>query len=154
MGNRYTELAMRLRADTFVKYNCTQAVLVPFADACGIRAEQAYQLGMHFGGGMKMASVCGAITGGLMVIGMLGGGDEQYREFMNAMRGSHDGMVECRDLLKRNKEQGGEKRPHCDAMICEAVDLVVKVMSGTERGIYDKNDRLAELERIARSGRS
>jgi len=150
MGNQYTEFAMRLRSDTFVKYNCAQAVLVPFADACGIRAEQAYLLGMHFGGGMKMASVCGAITGGLMVIGMLGGGDEQYRAFMKAMHESHDGMVECRDLLKRNKELGGEKRPHCDAMICEAAELVVRVMGGTEQGPCNANARLAELNRMIR----
>ena len=61
-----------LRADTSVHYNCCQSVLIPFCRECGISEETAYRLGSQFGGGMKMGSVCGAVTGALMVLGMTG----------------------------------------------------------------------------------
>ena len=66
-----------LRADTSVHYNCCQSVLIPFCRECGISEETAYRLGSQFGGGMKMGSVCGAVTGALMVLGMTGAGEER-----------------------------------------------------------------------------
>ncbi len=126
--NQYVQRAERLRTDPSVHYNCAQAVLVAYAPECGISQEKAMQLGAHFGGGMKMASVCGAITGALMVIGMLGGGDGEYRAFMNAMRANHEGMVNCADLLKKNAGTGRSKAEHCDGMVYEAVEQVSAVM--------------------------
>ena len=42
-----------LRERTDIHFNCCQSVLVPFADQCGLSKEAAYQLGAHFGAGMK-----------------------------------------------------------------------------------------------------
>ena len=66
------EKCKALRAETAVHYNCCQAVLVPFAAEMGVTEEQAYKMGAHFGSGMRHGSTCGAITGALMVLGMLG----------------------------------------------------------------------------------
>ena len=60
-----------------------------------------------------------------MVIGLLGGGEE-YRAFMTAMKQNHEGMTNCGDLLKKNAELVN-KKPHCDGMVHEAVENVVKV---------------------------
>ena len=59
---------------------------------------------------MKMAATCGAITGALMVIGLLGGGDEEYRAFMTAMKQNHEGMTNCGDLLKKERRAGRSKK--------------------------------------------
>jgi C_GCAxxG_C_C family probable redox protein len=126
--NQFLECAKALREDPNAHHNCAQAVLEAFAPECGLTQEQAAKLGAHFGSGMKIAATCGAITGALMVIGMLGGGDDAYRAFMTAMKDNHEGMTNCADLLKKNAATGCPKKQHCDGMVYEAVENVVKVM--------------------------
>ena len=75
--SEYLERAKEVRKLEEPHYNCCQGVLAAFAEECGISEEQAYALGAHFGAGMGRASACGAITGGLMVLGMLGHGDKK-----------------------------------------------------------------------------
>ena len=55
------------------KLHCSQAVLAAFVDECGITEEEAIKLGSCFGGGMRKGEVCGAVTGALMVLGLLYG---------------------------------------------------------------------------------
>ena len=126
--SKYLERTQRLREDPTIHYNCAQTVIATFAAECGINQGKACQLGTFFGSGMRMAATCGAITGALMVIGMMGGGDAEYKAFMKLMRDNHDGLTDCAALLKLNAERGGEKRTHCDAMVFDAVENVVKVM--------------------------
>ena len=130
----YLERAKELRAITSVHYNCAQAVLVPFAEKCGISEEAAYRVGANFGAGMRMGSVCGAVTGGLMVLGLLGIDHPQdVSTFVRRIRENHEGLLDCRDLLRLNAQQGGEKKAHCDAMVFEAVQAVEEMMK--EKGI-------------------
>ena len=70
--SRFLLRAEALRRDWTRHYNCAQSVLIPFAEAGGLDEETAFRLAANFGGGMKRASVCGAITGGLMVLGLFG----------------------------------------------------------------------------------
>lgn len=128
MENKYVMKAKELRQITEPHYNCAQGVLVAFAEECGISEEKAFQMGAYFGHGMNMGATCGAITGGLMVIGMLGGGKEEHHTFMTAMRQHHDNLTDCKDLLRVNAEKGGSRQEHCDNMVYEAVEEVTKVM--------------------------
>ena len=128
MENKYVKKAKDFRAATNPHYNCAQAVLVVFADECGISEEKAFQMGAQFGHGMNMGATCGAMTGSLMVIGMLGGGREEAHSFMTAMRQRHDNLTDCKDLLRVNAEKGGSRQEHCDNMVFEAVEEVTKVM--------------------------
>lgn len=117
------EYADQLRAVTDRHYNCAQAVTVTFAEECGLTQEQAFNLGSAFGAGMKMGSVCGAITGGLMVLGLRGASEETCKAFMNHFRTEY-GAVNCADLLRLAKERGNfDKKAHCDHMVREAVRL-------------------------------
>ena len=123
--DRHLETAKKLRAITERHYNCAQSVVVPFAQDAGIDEETAYAVAANFGGGMKMGSVCGAITGGLMALGLLGKDDPaDANAFCRKIRENHEGCILCRELLKMNAERGGEKKPHCDAMVYEAVKTV------------------------------
>ena len=128
--SRYLERAKQLRAATAPHYNCGQAVVVPFAEDAGLTEEQAMAIGANFGGGLKRASACGAITGGLVVLGLFG--IDNPAEYYQALRAGHDGMLDCADLLRRNRELGGEKKPHCDALVFECVALVERILR--ERG--------------------
>lgn len=126
--NTYLERAQLLRNDPSVHYNCAQGVVMACADACGLTREQAQKLCAHFGSGMKCGDMCGAISGGLMVLGLLGGGDAEYRAFMAAMKEKHAGLVRCADLLQAEVHTPQEKKPHCDGMVYEAVEAVCAIM--------------------------
>ena len=127
---RFLDKAKELRANTEIHFNCTQAVLIPFAEVCGISEEAAAQLGANFGGGMKMGSVCGVVTGGLMVLGLAGVDDvKTVNAFCRKIRNNHNGTLMCSELLRMNAERGGEKKPHCDAMVYEAVELLEEILA-------------------------
>ena len=88
------EHAAQLRADTSIHYNCCQAVLVPFAAECGLDEESALRLGQHFGSGMRMGAICGTVTGGLMVLGLAGAGEEKAKQFRRLFQEGH-GDLNC-----------------------------------------------------------
>lgn len=123
--SRFLSKAEKLRADTTRHYNCAQSTLIPFAAEAGLDEETAYRLAANFGAGMKRASVCGAVTGGLMALGLLGIDDgPTVAEYHRRLREAHDGYLDCADLLRINKEKGGERGPHCDGMVYECAALV------------------------------
>ena len=70
--NKHVEKAKELRNATPMVHNCAQTIMEVYADDLGINKELANHLGCNFGGGMKCGSVCGAITGGIMVLGAKG----------------------------------------------------------------------------------
>ncbi|MBR3160465.1 MAG: C_GCAxxG_C_C family protein [Atopobiaceae bacterium] len=131
----FLDRAHELRADTNAHYNCAQAVLIPFAEHAGFTLEQANAVAQAFGGGMQTGSTCGAVTGALMALGVLGLADHRtVVSLIRRVRENHDGTIACADLLRKNAAAGGQKKPHCDAMVYEAVALV-------EELLREKSDR-------------
>ena len=125
----YLEKAKELRAITEIHYNCAQAVIVPFAKDAGMTDEAAYNVAANFGAGMKMASICGAITGGLMVLGLFGLDDARtIASYYQSLKNNHEGYLDCGNLLRINHEAGNEKKPHCDDMVYECVTLVENIL--------------------------
>ena len=89
----YLDRAHELRNSTDAHYNCAQAVLVPFAEAAGMSLEDACAVAQAFGGGMQTGNVCGAITGGLMALGVIGAADRKtVMTFFRRMREIFDGI--------------------------------------------------------------
>jgi len=89
-------------------FNCSQAVLAAFCDELGLQESDAKSLAAAFGGGMgRKGSVCGAVTGALMVLGMKNGGKKEDKEknyadvakFWDKFTEVH-GTVICRKLLE------------------------------------------------------
>ncbi len=123
------ERSRALREDEEKHYNCAQAVLIPFAEKQGLTAAQAEALTAHFGSGMRSGLTCGAITGGLMALGLCGRGDAAAAsEFMRRMKALHEGRSDCRELLAAEVHSPAEKKPHCDNMVYEAVELVSELL--------------------------
>ena len=88
-------------------HSCAQAVFSAFAEQMGMDYQTAVRLSSGFGGGMGMGSVCGAVTGGIMAIGLKYGGVDPkakgqtaklVREFTDRFKAQHK-SVNCRDLL-------------------------------------------------------
>ena len=131
------------------KFHCSQSVLAAFADECELTEEQALKLGACFGGGMRHGEVCGAVTGALMVLGMLYGqcdaSDLESRmrankvndEMMKRFR-EMNGTYICNDLLgcDISTPQGVQHAldnklfvEFCPKMVESAVEILEEIIS-------------------------
>lgn len=93
-------------------YNCAQAVAVAFCDVTGMEEAHTAKLASSFGGGMgRMREVCGAVSGMLMVAGVLYGYDaaddekskmEHYAlvQHLAGQFREQVGSIVCREILK------------------------------------------------------
>ena len=134
-----------LAGDLFLEgFNCAQAVAVAFTDVTGMDKKQAAMLAAPFGGGMgRMREVCGAVSGMLMVMGLLYGYDnsdadskkkelyKQVQELAEKFR-QENGSIVCREILKnppsdpnpsRRTAEYYAKRPCC-RMVMTAAKLM------------------------------
>jgi C_GCAxxG_C_C family probable redox protein len=69
----------------FSGYNCAQSVLLSFANDLKFSKELAQKLAAGFGGGMgKQQETCGAVTGAIMVLGLLKGEEVNNNEELKA----------------------------------------------------------------------
>ena len=100
-------------AELFVNgYNCAQAIAVAFCDVTGLETDFAAKMASSFGGGMgRMREVCGAVSGMLMVAGLLYGYDtpgddvskKEHYARVQALAGAFReqvGSIVCREILK------------------------------------------------------
>jgi C_GCAxxG_C_C family probable redox protein len=131
--SKYIDLAMErrkeLNADGKPAWNCCQAVVSVFAEDAGYDEDACMKAATYFRGGMQIGSVCGAITGSLMALGFAGLDDAQVsNDLIRRVRENHGGMIQCKDLLRANAENGGEKMPHCNAMIRECIGYVEEIL--------------------------
>ena len=131
--------------ENFMKgYNCAQSVVVAFCDVTGMTADFAARLSSSFGGGMgRMREVCGAVSGMLLVAGLLYGydipGDEVSKrahyhlvqELAGKFREREQSIV-CREILKNppsdpnptpRNEEFYKKRP-CARLVALAAQIL------------------------------
>lgn len=100
-------------AELFLQgYNCAQAVAVAFSDVTGLDKDFSARMASSFGGGMgRMREVCGAVSGMLMVAGLLYGydkiGDDAIKKahytLVQELAGKFrekNGSIVCREILK------------------------------------------------------
>ncbi len=91
--------------------NCAQSVVCPFAEELGADRDTCLRAATGFGAGMgRLAGICGAVTGGFMVLGLARGmrrpdekqaKEETYglvREMARRFTAAHSTVV-CRELL-------------------------------------------------------
>jgi len=71
-----TEIEITVRTEQAVEnfkqgYNCSQSVVMAYADLFPVDMETIKQISGSFGGGMgRLREVCGAVTGAFMILGM------------------------------------------------------------------------------------
>lgn len=93
--------------------NCSQAVVLAFSDVTHLEDDLAARLSSPFGGGMgRMREVCGAVSGMLMVLGLVYGYDDPgpqdrekkalYQTVQTLSQQFRDtcGSIICREILK------------------------------------------------------
>ena len=101
-------------ADLFLSgSNCAQAIVVAFCDVTGMEESLAAKFSSSFGGGMgRLREVCGAVSGMLMVAGLLYGYEDpgendcnkkaHYRmvQYLAGRFREEVGSIVCREILK------------------------------------------------------
>jgi C_GCAxxG_C_C family probable redox protein len=92
-------------------FNCAQSVLYAFCEDFGMSREEALKVSCAFGAGMgRKGDTCGAVSGGLMAIGLKYGmyleGDQAAKEKTYALAQefarefqARNGSTVCRELL-------------------------------------------------------
>ncbi len=94
-------------------FNCSQAIVGTYGPEYGLSSLDALKVSCGFGGGMRRAETCGAVTGALMVLGLCYGPEDvsntsakndvysKVTEFCTRFE-SHCGSIICRELLGCN----------------------------------------------------
>jgi C_GCAxxG_C_C family probable redox protein len=125
--------------------NCAQAVAVAFCDVTGLTPEFTAKMASSFGGGMgRLREVCGAVSGMLMVAGLLYGYEDPGEDDVNKkahyrlvqeLAGKFReevGSIVCREILKNppsdpnptpRTEEFYKKRP-CARMVILAAQIL------------------------------
>ena len=145
MENKHAEIAVEYYSHNF---NCSQGVFTAYAIEQGIDEKLALKLATNFGGGTRKGEMCGAVSGALMVLGLLYGHSESddldtktkayaiTEEYMNRFI-KKNGSVVCRELLGYDLSKPEEKavileknlfRTVCPNMIRSAVELLDEMM--------------------------
>lgn len=130
-------------------YNCTQAVVLAFADVIGMDEETILKCVSPFGGGMgRLREVCGTVSGMFFVLGALRGYAApkdtasktrlyaEVQELAGKFR-EENGSIVCRELLgvggaeppvpEARTAQYYKKRPCPDLCACAAGILAEKL---------------------------
>lgn len=93
------------------KFNCSQSVLVAFADELGLTEDESLRVACAFGGGIgRQQHTCGAVTGAAMALGLKfgkGRNDEDEKKLQTYDKtielfnkfASLNGSTNCRRLL-------------------------------------------------------
>lgn len=125
------------------QYNCAQSVLMALAQSMDITCWCIPNIAAGFGGGMKIQSVCGAVTGAIMAIGLKYGQDhtklrENVFEFLHKFQKTHTDVV-CRELLgvdittdkgiQEYKKRKEELHSRCERYVSTAVQVAETLLS-------------------------
>jgi C_GCAxxG_C_C family probable redox protein len=126
-------------------FNCAQSVLKQFSNELGLTEEQALLLASGFGSGFHIGSVCGALAGGVMALGLaLGFVDphdkarinEATKDLVECFK-DNVGEIECRYILglditdaeqKQKAREEGIFEEHCDPAISLTVRKVQDIL--------------------------
>jgi C_GCAxxG_C_C family probable redox protein len=127
-------------------FNCAQSVLSSFSSALGLDEKTASKIACGFGAGMgRQQEVCGAVTGGIMAIGLkfgnISGDDRESKEKTYALTRElidrftqERGSCSCRKLLngcdlstEKGQKEFRDKDLHngvCKGCVKSAVEIV------------------------------
>lgn len=129
-------------------FNCCQSVVAAFSDLTGLSEQESFNIACGFGTGAGTGELCGAISGAVMVLGMLnpvdpadpvgskrrtvGKAKELQRRFEEKF-----GALRCRELLQNRSpaemETSAARRlgltNHCSIMVATAVEIVEEMLA-------------------------
>lgn len=110
-------------------FDCSQIVFGEFAERFGLKKEDAYRIAGCFGIGMAQDGVCGAVSGGMMALGLAFGNDTPG-DFSKK-----DALFKMRDeLVKEFKIRNADV--NCPELLGQKVHTLEDLMLTRPTGIY------------------
>jgi len=131
------------------RFTCSAAVFSAFSDDLGLDPDTAKKIACGFGAGIsKTGNICGAVSGGVMVIGLKYGktdaGDDAAtektraltRQFIHAFT-EKNGSVCCTELLGydlsdpaayASAQKSGLFMTKCPALVKDAADILERIL--------------------------
>ena len=130
--------------------NCCTSVLMAFADKTGLTEQQNCGISSGMGGGLRTGNVCGALIGGVMVLGMLyphnltnGAEGKAYitelTKKLQSRFAEKQGDTLCRVIKPREAQYQSDTyvekgaKSNCDHYIALAVELVEEIIKEEEK---------------------
>jgi C_GCAxxG_C_C family probable redox protein len=130
-------------------FSCAPSVLSTYSEQFGLGKELALKIACGFAGGIAgTGKTCGAVTGAVMVIGLMHGqadvADQEsaqktrrvVKDFIDRFRALH-GSVECKELIGfdldtpgglQSARESGVFRNRCPVFVCDAVDILEDIL--------------------------
>ena len=129
-------------------FNCSQAVLGSYSEDFGLDCEHAFKVATGFGGGMRMAETCGAVTGAFMVLGLKYGNStaedkeskaktyEKIVEFTSMFKARNNSVM-CKELLgcdittpdgMRKAQENGVFDSICPKVVRDAAEVLEEML--------------------------
>lgn len=114
-------------------YNCAQAAFAGCGQVTGLDQAVALAASGGFGGGMRMGSICGAVTGGLMALGCVFPYTDSARpadrdrigqltlEFLARFK-EQNGCLDCDGLVQGDK--AAARQSICPKAVASAAEIV------------------------------
>ena len=144
----YAEKAVKLFKED--GWNCAQSVYGAFTDLTGMDQRTAMRISSSFGGGMgRLREVCGAVSGAIMVLGVLFACDDPtdldakaahyalVQDFAARFK-ERAGTIICRELIANQAdtaptpeprtEKYYKKRP-CALLVQDAAEIVEEILA-------------------------
>jgi C_GCAxxG_C_C family probable redox protein len=124
---------VELAATTFKEgFDCAQSVLVTFSDKTALDRDTALRLGNPFAGGMgRMGDTCGAVTGALMVIGLIHGATEPKNKKAKAKT-----VKLVNEFIEKFSELNGSST--CREIIGHDIRSIGRLSSGRRKEVHRK----------------
>ena len=133
-------------------FNCCQSVVAAFSDLTGLSEGESFSIAGGFGSGAGTGELCGAVSGAVMVLGLLHPADPadpvgskrragaKARELQKRFS-ERFGALRCRELLKNRSsaeaETGAAKRlgvtNHCTVMVVTAAEIIEEILAEADR---------------------
>jgi C_GCAxxG_C_C family probable redox protein len=131
------------------RFTCSAAVLSAFSEELGLDPALAKKIACGFGAGLsKTGNICGAVSGGIMVIGLKYGKtkacDDAATETTRALTRQFireftqkNGSVHCTDLLEYDlsdpsayeaAQKSGVFTTKCPALVRDAADILERIL--------------------------
>lgn len=130
-------------------FNCCQSVVAAFSDLTGLSEQESMNFSVGFGGGAATGELCGAISGAIMVLGLMNpvdmndpvGSKKRVMALSKELQkrfSARFGALRCADLLKNKAAPDPVNTPaayamgitgHCSIMIVTAVEIVEEMLA-------------------------
>ena len=118
-------------------FNCAQSVLCACGRYTGLTEDTALAVSCGFGGGLRCEEVCGAVSGGVMALGLvfpyMREGDAAAKDRIAELAKAYTAAFQARFGHLRCEQLKGDKS-NCPVYIEYAAELAEKMIQETKNG--------------------